>query len=193
MDKEKRRIESKNKILSVAEKYFTEHGISETDVIEICSQAGLTRGAFYHHFHTKQQFLLELLDRWINKMAGQLDESQFESRDTLEILIEITEKMQPVFEKAGKQLPIFLQLYIKSIDDPNLKKFALASYNSFLTFFANIIDGGIKKGSIKKVDSGDVSKILFAITIGLLIQGLISPQGANWSKLANKSIRLLLE
>jgi TetR/AcrR family transcriptional repressor of nem operon len=193
MDKGKRRIESKNKILSVAEKYFTEHGISETDVIEICSQAGLTRGAFYHHFHTKQQFLLELLDRWINKIAGQLDESQFESRDALEILIEITEKMQPVFEKAGKQLPIFLQLYIKSIDDPNLKKFVLASYNSFLTFFANVIDGGIKKGSIKKVDSEDVSKILFAITIGLLIQGLINPQGASWSKLANKSIRLLLE
>ena len=193
MDREKRRIESKNKILSVAEKYFTEHGISETDVIEICSQAGLTRGAFYHHFHTKQQFLLELLDRWINKMVSQLDESQFESRDTLEILIEITEKMQPIFEKAGKQLPIFLQLYIKSIDDPNLKKFVLASYNSFLTFFANVIDGGVKKGSIKKVDSEDVSKILFAITIGLLIQGLISPQSADWGKLANKSIRLLLE
>ena len=55
MDKEKRKEESKNIILSTAEKYFAEHGIKETDIIEICREAGLTRGAFYHHFSTKQQ------------------------------------------------------------------------------------------------------------------------------------------
>jgi len=193
MDKEKRKIESKNKILSVAEKYFTEHGIKETDIIEICREAGLTRGAFYHHFPTKKQFLLELLNRWINRMASQIESTQFKSKDSLEILMEIIEKMQPAFEQAGKQLPIFLELYIKAINDPYLKKHAIKSYNSFLTFFANIINDGIKKGSIKKVDSEDVSKILFAITIGLLIQGLIDPQGAHWDQLAKKSIRLLLE
>ena len=193
MDKEKRKIESKNKILSVAEKYFAERGINEADIFEICREAGLTRGAFYHHFLTKQQFLLELLDRWINKMASQLESTQFESRDTLELLIGITEKMQPVFELAGKQLPIFLELYIKAINDPDLREYVLKSYNSFLTFFTNIIEQGVKKGSIKKTDAEDLSKILFAITIGLLIQGLISPQGANWSKLAKKSIKMLLE
>ena len=193
MDKEKRKEESKNIILSTAEKYFTEHGIKETDIIEICREAGLTRGAFYHHFSTKQQFLLELLDRWINRMAGQLELAQFKSKEPLEILMEITEKMQPAFEQAGKQLPIFLELYIKSINDPYLKKHVAKSYNSFLTFFANVVNDGIKKGSIKKVDPEEVSKILFAITIGLLIQGLINPQGAHWDELAKKSIRLLLE
>ena len=193
MDKEKRKEESKNIILSTAEKYFTEHGIKETDIIEICREAGLTRGAFYHHFSTKQQFLLELLDRWINRMAGQLELAQFKSKEPLEILMEITEKMQPAFEQAGKQLPIFLELYIKSINDPYLKKHVAKSYNSFLTFFANVVNDGIKKGSIKKVDPEEVSKILFAITIGLLIQGLINPQGAHWDELAKKSIRLLLK
>jgi len=193
MDKEKRKEESKNIILSTAEKYFTEHGIKETDIIEICREAGLTRGAFYYHFSTKQQFLLELLDRWINRMAGQLELAQFKSKDPLEILMEITEKMQPAFEQAGKQLPIFLELYIKSINDPYLKKHVAKSYNSFLTFFANVVNDGIKKGSIKKVDPEEVSKILFAITIGLLIQGLINPQGAHWDELAKKSIRLLLK
>jgi AcrR family transcriptional regulator len=193
VNKEQRRIESRNKILSAAEKYFAEQGISEKDINEICRQAGLTRGAFYHHFPTKQQFLLELLNRWINKMASQLDSTQFETKDTLEILTGIIEKIQPAFEKAGKQLPIFLQLYIKSIDDPNLKKFVLESYKSFLNFFTNIIDRGVKKGSIKKVHAEDASKILFAITVGLLIQGLINPQAANWGKLAKKSIRMLFE
>jgi AcrR family transcriptional regulator len=193
MDKEQRKLESKNKILSVAEKYFAEHGIKETDIFEICREAGLSRGAFYHHFSTKQQFLLELLDRWINRMTAQLELAQFKSKDSLEILTEITEKMQPAFEQAGKQLPIFLELYIRAINDPYLKKHVIKSYNSFLTFFTDVINDGIKKGLIRKVDSEDVSKILFAITIGLLIQGLINPQGAHWDELAKKSIRLLLK
>lgn len=193
MNKEQRKIESRNNILNAAEKYFTEKGIGETDIDEICRIASLTRGAFYHHFPTKQQFLLELLDRWVNKMAIQLSSIQFESKNSVEILTEIAEKMQPVFEHAGGQLPIFLELYIKAINDPKLKKYVLKFNTSFLTFFANAINGGVKKGSIKKIDTEDISKILFAITIGLLLQGLINPQGTNWGKLAKKSIGLLLK
>jgi len=193
MNKEQRKIESRNNILNAAEKYFTEKGIGETDIDEICRIASLTRGAFYHHFPTKQQFLLELLDRWVNKMAIQLSSIQFESKNSVEILTEIAEKMQPVFEHAGGQLPIFLELYIKAINDPKLKKYVLKFNTSFLTFFANAINGGVKKGSIKKTDTEDIPKILFAITIGLLLQGLINPQGTNWGKLAKKSIGLLLK
>lgn len=193
MNKEQRKIESRNNILNAAEKYFTEKGIGETDIDEICRIASLTRGAFYHHFPTKQQFLLELLDRWVNKMAIQLSSIQFESKNSVKILTEIAEKMQPVFEHAGGQLPIFLELYIKAINDPKLKKYVLKFNTSFLTFFANAINGGVKKGSIKKTDTEDISKILFAITIGLLLQGLINPQGTNWGKLAKKSIGLLLK
>ena len=192
MNKEQRKIESRNKILSTAEKYFTEKGIKEADIDEICREAGLTRGAFYHHFPTKQQFLLELLDRWANKMASQLSSIQFESKNSMEILTEIIGKMRPVFEQAGKQLPIFLELYIKAVNDPSLKKYVLKSYCSYLTFLTDVVSKGAEKDSVKKTDIEDLSKILFAITIGLLVQGLINPQGADWGKLAKKSIRLLL-
>jgi len=192
MNKEQRKIESRNIILSTAEKYFAEKGIKETDIEEICREAGLTRGAFYHHFPTKQQFLLELLDRWVNKMASQLSSIQFELKNSVEILTEITEKMQPVFEQAGRQLPIFLELYIKAVNDPDLKKYVLKSYYSYLTFLTDIVSKSAEKDSVKKTDIEDIPKILFAITIGLLVQGLINPQGADWGKLAKKSIRLLL-
>ena len=192
MNKEQRKIESRNKILSTAEKYFAEKGIKETDIVEICREAGLTRGAFYHHFPTKQQFLLELLDRWVNKMASQLSSIQFKSKNSVEILTEITEKMQPVFEQAGRQLPIFLELYIKAVNEPSLKKYVLKSYYSYLVFLTDVVSKGVEKDAVKKTDTEDISKILFAITIGLLVQGLINPQGADWGKLAKKSIRLLL-
>ena len=53
MVKDLKRIESRNKILDIAEKYFAKNGITDTDIAEICRQAGLTRSAFYYHFPDK--------------------------------------------------------------------------------------------------------------------------------------------
>ena len=91
------------------------------------------------------------------------------------------------------QLPLFLELYIKAIWEPELKKVIIKSYQKFLDFFTDIIEKGIKEGSIKQVYAEDVAKILFSITIGLLIQGLLNPLGTDWGDLAKKSFMLLLK
>lgn len=193
MDQEKRSIKTKNNILKAAAECFAEYGFEATDVNKICKKIGLTKGAFYHHFSSKQDLFLELLDGWINKIANQLDSVHLESKDTLKILIDITEKIQPVFEEVDSQLPLFLELYIKAIWEPELKKVIIKSYQKFLDFFTDIIEKGIKEGSIKQVCAEDVAKILFSIAIGLLIQGLLNPPGTDWGDLAKKSFMLLLK
>lgn len=192
MTQNERKQRSINKILSAAQKHLSEDGIENLDIEKICRQAGLTKGAFYHHFGSKQQFLLELLDRWIKKISSEVNSAPFDSMETSKIFDTIINRIKPVFEKAGKQLPIFLELYIKAISDTDLRSYTIKSYNGFMNFFSGIILEGVSKGSIKKqVDPGDAAKLLFAITIGLLIQGLLNPEGADWAVLAKKSIRML--
>jgi AcrR family transcriptional regulator len=193
MTQEERKQKSINKILDAAEKHLSQEGIENTDIEKICREAGLTKGAFYHHFGSKQKFLLGLLDKWINEISKEINSSSFESLGTSEIFNILIDRMQPVFEKAGKQLPIFVELYIKAISDESLNEFTARTYNNFISFFSAIIEAGIKKGSIKKdVNPDDTAKILFAIAIGLLIQGLLKPEGADWAGLAKKSIKMLL-
>ncbi|MBM3706712.1 MAG: hypothetical protein FJW66_09340, partial [Actinobacteria bacterium] len=113
--------------------------------------------------------------------------------ETAQLFNIIIDRMQPVFEKAGKQLPVFLELYIKAVNDESLKEFTASTYNSFISFFSSIIDTGIKRGSIKKdLEPEAGAKILFAIAVGLLIQGLLEPEGADWAQLAKKSIIVFL-
>ena len=173
--------------------HFTDYEFEKIDINEICRQAGVTKGAFYHHFATKQQLLLELLDNWINSIALQMEPSDFTNSDPVSIINTIIEKLQPVFEQAGRQLPVFLHLYLNAVNDSQLRVYVLKSYNNFVSFFSGIIKNGRKKGFIKKnIDPENVSRILFSITLGLLIQGLIDPEGANWGQLAKDSIALLL-
>ncbi|MBU4483657.1 MAG: TetR/AcrR family transcriptional regulator [Actinobacteria bacterium] len=183
---------TKDSILKAAAIYLAEKGYNKTDVDEICKKASVTKGAFYHHFSSKQELFLEMLDLWMKRVASQLDLNELKPKNTLELLLSIPGKFKPVFEEVDSQLPIFLELYIKSISDPELNKIVLKSYNDFLTFFTVTIKKGIGEGSIKKVNPDDAAKVLFSLTIGLLMQGLLNPEGEDWVELSKKSIRLIL-
>ncbi|MCG2791097.1 MAG: TetR/AcrR family transcriptional regulator [Actinomycetia bacterium] len=183
---------TKDSILKASAICLAEKGYNKTDVDEICKKASVTKGAFYHHFSSKQELFLEMLDLWMKRVASQLDLNELKPKNTLELLLSIPGKFKPVFEEVDKQLPIFLELYIKSISDPELNKIVLKSYNDFLTFFTVTIKKGIGEGSIKKVNPDDAAKVLFSLTIGLLMQGLLNPEGEDWVELSKKSIRLIL-
>ncbi len=192
MTQYERKIATINKIFVAAEECIKDNRIGTIDINEICNAAGITKGAFYHHFRSKQHLLLELLNRWINNVSTQVEIPQFKDSNTIDILLYIVEKISPAFKQAESQLPIFLELFVKAISDKDLRKYVLKSYDSFLFFFSGLIKDGMKKGLIKKEDPLHISKILFSITLGLLIQGLIDPTGEDWEKLAKKSIKMLL-
>ncbi len=49
-------------ILNVARRLFSEHGYHATGVADIQAATGLTKGAFYHHFSSKEEVGLAVLD-----------------------------------------------------------------------------------------------------------------------------------
>lgn len=193
MKQELRSKATKDSILKAAVECFQKKGYYTADIDDICKKANLTKGAFYYHFTSKQNLILELLGQWANKVAEKIDLTEIESKDIREVISSIPEKFRPVFEEVDKQLPIFLNLYIKAVSDPDLKKIFIKSYKEILYFFTEIIKKGISNGSIKEINAEDASKILFSLAIGWLMQGLIDPEGDDWVALAKKSILLVLK
>ena len=63
-----RSTETQERILSAAETAFASQGYDGTSVSAICEAAGVSKGAFYHHFDSKQAVFLQLLDRWLAGM-----------------------------------------------------------------------------------------------------------------------------
>jgi len=192
MTQEERKTTSINKILDSAEEYIQKNGMNNIDINKICKSAGLTKGAFYHHFQNKQQLLLVIFNRWIKRVSSEVEITKYKNINTVDLILHIIDRITPAFENTSNQLPIFIELYTKAISDKNSRTYVLESYNNFISFFSDLLKNGMVKGFIKKADSVKVSKILFSINLGLLIQGLIDPESEDWSEMAKESIRLLL-
>lgn len=139
--------ETEQIILDAALKLFIEKGYEQTTILDIVGEmGGLTRGAFYHHFKTKEEVFFALTDKLFNdiepfeKLKGCADINGLEKiKLTLQILNESE-------EYAVLQLQI-LPLIESS---PTAFKVYMEKQRTFLTSkYAELIEEGINDGSIK--------------------------------------------
>lgn len=71
--RERRRLETIERTLDVAERLFAEQGFDETKVAQICAEAGIAYGTFFNHFSGKRDLLRGLTDRSEGRFAARLE------------------------------------------------------------------------------------------------------------------------
>ena len=54
--------QTREQILTAARKLFAERGYYQTSVYDLFEQAGITKGAFFHHWKTKEELALAILE-----------------------------------------------------------------------------------------------------------------------------------
>ena len=98
------------KILESAMKHFTEVGFRDASIRNICHDAGVTNGAFYVHFKSKEELFSALVDETINGFTQSYEDfSEFEvkSKDDLTRMFgssysSIETLLHYVYQHAGK-------------------------------------------------------------------------------------------
>ncbi len=79
-----RRTRTRMKLLDAGFDVFAENGFNAASLELICERAGLTRGAFYYNFSTKEELFLAVMEREFERSmssllsfsAGQLDDTE---------------------------------------------------------------------------------------------------------------------
>ena len=54
-------MDKKTELMRQAIRLFAEKGYHQTTILEIAQAAGISKGAFYHHFESKESMLIAIL------------------------------------------------------------------------------------------------------------------------------------
>ena len=184
--------ETRTRILDVAQEAFARYGYDATGVAEICRRAGVTKGGFYHHFPSKQDVFLEMLERWLEGLDRQLQLLRSGQESVPEELLAMTEMVPAVFQEAGGRLPLFLEFLTKAAHSPVVWQATVAPFRKYHAFFAGMIRDGMAEGSLRSVDPDLASNLLLSFAVGLLAMGLLDPYGADWGLVAQEGMGMLL-
>ena len=137
--------ETVQKILDASLKLFLEKGYEETTVLDIISEmGGLTRGAFYHHFKSKE----EVFDALCEKLF--YESNPFEKAKSHKELNGL-EKLKFVLKTSFDETEHH-QLSMASMQlmgSPAFLKKLIESNQELSPMYQELIEGGIQDSSIK--------------------------------------------
>jgi AcrR family transcriptional regulator len=188
-----RAIRTRSRILAAAAASFAEHGYDATGVEEICRRAEVSKGAFYHHFPSKQAVFLQLLEQWLAGLDEQVAGIRAETGDVPAALVSMSGLLQQVFQAASGKLPVFLDFWAKAVRDPAEWQASSAPFAHFRRSFAEMISTGIQTGRLKPVDPQVAAAVLVSFASGVLLQGLADPHGADWGQVAREGVQHFLQ
>lgn len=184
--------ETRARILTAAQESFGALGYDRASVAEICRGAQVTKGAFYHHFESKQAVFMQLLEAWLDDMDQRLAVFEQSPLPVPEQLVAMTTVLGHVLISATEQLPIYLEYLTQALRDPDLRAATIRPYDRFHRRIAEMIRKGIDQGSLKPVPPEATASTLLAMVMGLLLEAMLAPDTIDMSAAAAQSMRVLL-
>ncbi|MGD2027121.1 MAG: TetR/AcrR family transcriptional regulator [Anaerolineales bacterium] len=191
--KQARAVQTHADILEAAQVCFAKNGFDSTGVAEICEQADISKGAFYHHFSSKQAVYLELLRDWLADFDQGLEALRQESGNVPHTLRTLSTSFPAIFDVAEGQLPIILDFWVKASREPELWEATIAPFERYYALITGMIEQGIREGSLEQTDSRQTALILISIGVGALLQGLLAEDTGEWGQVGQAGIDLILK
>jgi AcrR family transcriptional regulator len=190
---QQRSTETQERILDAAETTFARLGYDGTSVSAICRAAEVSKGAFYHHFDSKQAVFLRLLDRWLAGMDAAMSLMGESSAGVPARVMAMSGIVSPLLQISNNELLLYLEFLNRAARDPELWGELIKPYHRYRTAFAELIEQGNHEGSLPGINPASGSALIIGLAIGLLIQGFLDPQGADWASVSRKGIGVMLD
>ena len=192
MKHQERAERTRQQLIEAAVKCFAEQGYDGTGVAMICERAQVSKGAFYHHFDTKQAIFLALMQQWLEGLDHQLDAFQTSMQSVPEGLHSMTGLLGTVLDVGGDQLPMYLEFWSRATRDPQVWQETIAPFHRYHAFFGSLLRTGMDEGSIREVNANHAARVLVAFAVGLLMQGLLEPEGVDWAEVSDLGMDMLM-
>ena len=192
MNNAQRSTITRSAILDSATRCFARDGYDTTGVAEICETAGVSKGAFYYHFESKEAVFLELIDSWLKALEATLQEVTAQAETVPDGLLDMAGMVQQVFENNRQFMGLFLELWTHASRNEKVRLATLAPYRRYQDIFASLIQRGIDEGTIAPVDPAAAGQMLLSLSSGLFLQASLEPTGTDWGRILQESINIFL-
>ncbi|MEE9188487.1 MAG: TetR/AcrR family transcriptional regulator [Anaerolineales bacterium] len=185
--------ERKTQILTAATKVFTKHGFSGARMDDIVAESGLSKGAIYWYFDSKESIIIRILDQFFNWETAHLQElleREVSAQKKLEIFVETTIKD---LEKIKPLMPILFDFWSLSVRKKTVNQAIKRYYQNFLDLIEPIIQQGIDQGELRQINVSETAIALGAIFEGTILLYFYFPDTVDFEKQFRSNLDLILE
>lgn len=154
---------TRRKIIETAIELFSELGYGETGLADVLQRAGVSKGAFYYHFDSKEAVAKAIIDEFDNRAAISVQENFDPNAPTLEGIIRSTFAVQALMHRdATVQVGQMLSQALNQVSSAGSKV-----YSGWTERFVEMVNAVAKAGGIRAgIDLLDVAEAIWAGVLG---------------------------
>ena len=192
MTEHKDNPETKEKIMDAAANVFARLGFQKARVDDIAKEAGVSKGGIYWHFKSKDEIILQIVDKFLNMDMKRLINKMEEDLPVEQILIEMVEITHEDLIKMKFLMPLVFEFLAKANRDPMIHALAKRYYDYGRKIFAEFFQKKIDNGELKDLDAQKTAHVLVGIYEGLILVSIIDNDLDHWREYALHAMEVFI-
>ncbi len=189
--REKKKIETKNKIFEVSGRLFKKKGFDNVTVDEITKEAGIAKGTFFNYFPTKTALLRyfgELKEELIHDAIKNETMRDIPTREKIKNIMIIAAKSN---EEDKELTKLFVFEYIRYTGSRTREE---GTSQRFIKFLSYLLYEGIRKGEVRSdIDINKAAEHLSAIYFHSLVEWLRTESEYYFSEDISERIEMIFD
>lgn len=185
------RLATRIRILDAASQLLADRGIDRVHVAEVAAAAQVSSGLVHYHFGTRERLVTEVFhhaygyasDRDIGAEVGTPVAEQIAWR---------IERILPLPGPQEKEWAIWIELWVRSLRDPELRAITIQVYSSVRKSLVALLRAGVQRGEFEVSNPEEVVDRLVALNDGFGLRCALGDPQAPVS-LVRSEMRALLE
>lgn len=187
--------ERKSQILEAASAVFARLGFQQTRMDDIAGQAGLSKGALYLYYKSKDAVIAALLKYFFAQEFKHLQAlvASEPQGSVTEQLMTLTCELTSALQWMARMMPIAFEFYAIAGRDKEVRRFLQEYFIAYRGELARLIQRGIERSEFRVVDVQSTALTLTALLEGLALLYFVDPQGVQWTEQIEMSVQLVLD
>lgn len=167
---------TKDRIIDVAKQRFHARGYADVGIKEICDNASIQKGSFYHFFPSKEVLALAVIDEfakdWADGFVAEAFDPKLKPMVRIEYLIDAAYFWQKSVKEKNGKIPgcLFGNLALEmSTKNDVLRAKLNAVFTHAKNKFKETLDEAISNGDIEPLDSKLTAEAMLAYLEGMIL------------------------
>lgn len=180
---QQRARETRTKILDAARKLFGDRGFGQATIEDIAGAAGVSNGALYHHFASKEELFKAILTDHISDERLEIS-ALVPAASLREVLERFASYWFEHLRKDHEVDPLFAEVWAQAARDPWARQAMTGFIRDGASLIENALRIGQETGLIRQdVDRHAVGTLMYATMQGFFLLWIVHPAGLDPEKL----------
>jgi len=167
----------RSQILQAACKCFSKYGFHKSTVREICEGAGLSAGAVYGYFKSKDEILEALAGLGRQSTRALLDAARTDAGPVRTLSNLMASVISCLDSEAGAEgARLDLRLWDEGLSTPRIRELFIEAHTQIKEPFSELVRAGQQSGELASdVDPAGAAQVLVALSLGLTVLKAMEP------------------